>query len=179
MSASSYIVVCLLIGFGAWYYFNKFQESEREYLVLHRQFEAACAQNRHLQERVDDLQMYKDDVSKTFKILDNELVMINDHLQRRAHGQSMEASAPVAGSRISLLTPDMLSSLFANINQEPLGQEPTVPPGAFQGEEVQESVLDKAPSEYDEMLLDSSDTYALNEREQRLTESIKASTQIK
>ena len=32
---------------------------------------------------LNSIQYYKNDVSKTFKILDNELVMINDHLKKQ------------------------------------------------------------------------------------------------
>lgn len=115
-------VLCAVIGFIAWYYLNKFQESEKEYCKLHRKYEDAINENTRIKSRVKDLQSYKNDVSKTFHILDNELVMINDHLKRRdGTGQASRNdvnSIQNGANRVSILTPELLGTLFNNMNQE-------------------------------------------------------------
>lgn len=111
------LVLCAIIGFIAWYYFNKFQESEKEYYKLHKKYEEAISDNTRMKSRVKDLQSYKNDVSKTFQILDNELLMINDHLKRKEPETQQDTVHP-NGGRVSILTPELLGSLFNNANQE-------------------------------------------------------------
>jgi hypothetical protein len=121
-------IFCLILGFISWYYFNKFQESEKEYNKLYKRFEHVYIENQKVKSRIKDLQSYKNDVSKTFKILDNELVLINDHLKKQNENVTTEHQRsqrpPVARSlymrnipsnNVSLLTPDLLTSLF-NMN---------------------------------------------------------------
>lgn len=167
MSNQLSTIICVIFGVISWYYFNKFLESEREYSRLHSRFESLSTENQKMKSRIKDLQSYKNDVSKTFKILDNELVMINDHLKK--HNQQEESfnnpvqvpsSQPVfpnirstvhtqsipggqatirtstipltrmplsrvssftniPGNSVSLLTPELLTSLF-NMNTEDL-----------------------------------------------------------
>lgn len=83
MSSQLPTIICIIFGIISWYYFNKFLESEREYSKLHKRFDNLYTENQKMRTRIKDLQSYKTDVSKTFQILDNELVMINDHLKRR------------------------------------------------------------------------------------------------
>jgi hypothetical protein len=122
------IVILTIVGFIAWYYFNKFQDSEKEYFSLHQKYMHLCNENQKLKARVSDLDTYKTDVSKTFQILDNELVLINDHIKQRnsvpldhlggsTERSSTQRSVPQRG-RVSILTPELLTTLFTNINQE-------------------------------------------------------------
>ena len=110
MYQNSFNLIIVAIGLVAWYYYNKFKESEREYYLLHKQLMMTHTENHKLKSRLKDLQMYKNDVSRTFRILDNELVLINDHLQKK-NERSEE-------NRVSILTSDMLSSMFENMNQD-------------------------------------------------------------
>lgn len=143
---STTIIMCIIFGLCSFYYFNKFQESEKEYTRLHKNFDEMYMENQKMKSRIKDLQSYKNDVSKTMKILDNELVLINNHIQKQntgtsIHGQneqnfirpylrmsrSQESQVSQEMPRtnynssrnnISLLSPELLSSLFNNINQE-------------------------------------------------------------
>lgn len=138
---STTIIMCIIFGLFSFYYFNKFQESEKEYTRLHKKFDEMYIENQKMKSRIKDLQSYKDDVSKTMKILDNELVLINNHLQKqnvetaprnssvRQRQSRMSpylrmtrtAEFPRASynsNNISLLSPELLSSLFNNMNQE-------------------------------------------------------------
>ena len=124
-------IFCLVLGIVSWYYFNKFQDSEKEYNKLYKRFEQVYIENQKVKSRIKDLQSYKNDVSKTFKILDNELVMINDHLKKQNENVTSERQRPplpprppaarsfymrnIPNDNVSLLTPDLLTSLF-NMN---------------------------------------------------------------
>ena len=125
------ILICAIIGFIAWYYFQRLQDSEREYHRLHSRFIEVCQDNTNLKTRITDLQSYKEDVSKTFQILDNELVMINDHIKHKAQTNPQE-------NRVSMLTPDILNSLF-DVPRVPLEEVQE------QSEQVQELSEQKQP----------------------------------
>jgi hypothetical protein len=90
-------------------------------------------ENQKLKLKVKELQAYKDDVSKTFKILDNELIMINDHIQRRQQPQqpqqslaqtlgasllNQQPSSFIPTNRVSLLTPELLNTVFFDIQPQ-------------------------------------------------------------
>ena len=114
---SGTLVICIILGLVSWYYFNKFQESEKEYSYLHRRFESVYIENQKMKTRLDDLQNYKNDVSKTFKILDKELEMINDHLQKETPiniNAQRSASLLPRTTNVSLLTPDILTTLISS-----------------------------------------------------------------
>lgn len=141
MSNQLSIIIFIVFGVISWYYFNKFQESEKEYTKLHKRFEQSHIENQKMKSRIKDLQSYKDDVSKTMKILDNELILINNHIQKQnvetsprssSIRQSQSRTSPYLrmtrtaefprssynDNNISLLSPELLSSLFNNMNQE-------------------------------------------------------------
>ena len=124
------ILLFVVVGFIAFYYFNKFDESEKEYIKLHGSVREIYNENQKLKLKVKELQAYKDDVSKTFKILDNELVMINDHIQRRQQPQQPQQQPSLVPSlmnslnsqsglnRVSLLTPELLNTVFFDIQPQ-------------------------------------------------------------
>lgn len=128
MLQQNIVIVSIVLFFIIWYYYNKFRESEKSYYKLHQRCLQLFNENQVLQNKIKDLQSYKNDVSKTFRILDNELLMINDHLKKRTpqaldNLNSMEESLnintnPLSNENVSLLTPEILSNLFTNINQE-------------------------------------------------------------
>ena len=62
------------------------------------------------------LETYKTDVSKTFKILDDELLLIKDNLTQQPQQPSHIQHLPQ--NRISLLTPSVLTSLMSNESQQ-------------------------------------------------------------
>jgi len=118
------LVLVAIIAFIAWYYFAKYQESEKEYNRLQKMYVDICNENARSKSRVEDLQSYKNDVSKTFQILDNELLVINDHIKNQNTQQSSIYSRlqpqqnRESSERISILTPDLLQTLFNGMNQE-------------------------------------------------------------
>ena len=112
------LIICILLGLISWYYFTKLQDSEKEYTKLYKKYENTCMENEKIKSRVNDLQSYKNDVSKTFKILDNELVLINEHLNKRNTPVNIGRPALNFRNNVSLLTPQLLSSLFNNVNTE-------------------------------------------------------------
>ena len=112
------LIICIILGLISWYYFTKLQDSEKEYRKLYKRYDNICMENEKIKSRVEDLQSYKNDVSKTFKILDNELVLINEHLHKRNTPVNIRRPTLDFRNNVSLLTPQMLSSLFNNVNTE-------------------------------------------------------------
>ena len=88
---SEHIIILIIIAL-LWYHFTE----PRSRLIN----ENTCLKNqcKILKTRVKYLEKYKNDVSKTFKILDNELVMINDHIKRQQEPN----------------TPNILNNLFGD-----------------------------------------------------------------
>lgn len=141
------ILLCVFFGFIAFYYFNKFQESEKAYYSLH--FE-----NNSMKTRIEDLQLYQKDVSKTFKILDSELGKISDKINKTPTNQEQIniSSRP----RVSIFTPEIIESLFPirntnntiNTNiQEQLHQNQDTQ------EELKEQELQHISNNYDKLLI--------------------------
>lgn len=64
------IVVICILSILLWYYYMKSTECSD-----------LTTQVKKLKTKVKYLESYKNDVSKTFKILNNELVLINEHIQ--------------------------------------------------------------------------------------------------
>ena len=115
---SFFIIVCLMgVTF---YYYTKFKDyedryrlSEREFYHLNKHIDKLSYENANYKVRIKDLQKYKNDVSKTFKILDNELVHINNHVEKNS-----QMNRQYQNEQISLLTPDILTNLIENMNQD-------------------------------------------------------------
>lgn len=118
-------VFIVVFGIVAWYYYHRFRESETEYYKLYKRMSEVKCENLHLKERISDLELYKQDVSKTFKILDNELLGINEHIKNRGiQQQNIPVTINDGGGevepsqRISILTPEMLGQLFHSMQNE-------------------------------------------------------------
>lgn len=76
-----YLLVAVIACVFLYYTFQKYMELKKTYtymLALHSKQKDEMTQ---LNEKVNDLQVYKDDVSKTFKLLDNELKLITENTQ--------------------------------------------------------------------------------------------------
>lgn len=76
-----YLLVAIIACVFLYYTFQKYMELKKTYtymLALHSKQKDEMTQ---LNEKVNDLQVYKDDVSKTFKLLDNELKLITENTQ--------------------------------------------------------------------------------------------------
>jgi hypothetical protein len=64
--------------------------------------------------RVKYLENYKNDVSKTFKILDNELGLINDHIKYNRPTNNQSTEQDESNSFQTSVTPTILNSLLRN-----------------------------------------------------------------
>lgn len=106
------VIFIIVLGLGMWYIYAKLHESERAYYTLYQRSQQLFNENQILRTRVKDLHSYKNDVSKTFKILDNELMLINDHIKKQVTHQ--DEQLPQSDSSVSLLTPELLNSFFTN-----------------------------------------------------------------
>ena len=122
---SGSLIILIILGLVSWYYFNKFQESEQNYRKLYYQFEKVYIDNKNMKIRIQDLECYKNDISKTFNVLDKELLVINNHLQRRNNDNDNvndNVNLNKTGSaNVSIITPELLNSLLSesevNVNK--------------------------------------------------------------
>ena len=90
---SLYVIICILFVL-LFFYYNQYTEL---YTTNQKNIETL----KHLKSKVKYLQTYKNDISKTFKILNNELTYINEKISNTQTNQN-----------ISSLTPEMLNTLF-------------------------------------------------------------------
>lgn len=117
----SFLIVICLLGISFYYYSKSREYEKRHYIddkkffVLNKHIEKLAYENANYKVRIRDLQKYKNDVSKTFKILDTELVHINNHVEKNSQ---LSRNIQDSNNHISLLTPDMLSNLLDNMNQD-------------------------------------------------------------
>jgi hypothetical protein len=117
---TQYIIIICIITILLWYYYTKSKENDNKYIpVMIRQSELIHdnsklkQENKKLKLRVKYLENYKNDVSKTFKILDNELVLINEHIKNRA-SNIPESPVEESNNFQTSLTPSILNSLIRN-----------------------------------------------------------------
>ena len=80
-STSSLLIIIILLTI-VWYLYTKYKEYEKKNYQLQSHFDKLTMENSNYRTRIKDLQKYKNDVSKTFKILDTELTNINNHVEK-------------------------------------------------------------------------------------------------
>lgn len=124
---TQHLIIICVITILLWYYYIKSKEQDDKYLpVMVRQSELMHEntklkqENKKLRMRIKYLDNYKNDVSKTFKILDNELGLINEHIKQRGSvppHTSEQVSEPTT-FRTSV-TPSVLNSLLRT-SQDPV-----------------------------------------------------------
>ena len=132
MDSNFSLLIIIVLLTTSWYYYTKYKESEKINNQIQYNVNKITMENSNYRTRIKDLQKYKNDVSKTFKILDTELTNINNHVEK-SHNHFQLSSNPISTSRINspgheltshinnrvnLLTPDMLNNLIDNMNQE-------------------------------------------------------------
>ena len=92
----SMIIICIIIIL-LWYYYistekgDKYVSTMMEHSTLLQENIKLKQENKKLRVKLKYLENYKNDISKTFKILDNELGMINEHLQ---HNRMIPPNTP-------------------------------------------------------------------------------------
>ena len=129
---TQHIIIICIITILLWYYYTKSKDNDDKYIpVMIRQSELLHENtrlkqdNKKLKIRVKYLENYKSDVSKTFKILDSELGLINDHIKNKQPPTRRDQEEP----RVELetqpeprfrtsITPTVLNSLLRT-SQEP------------------------------------------------------------
>jgi hypothetical protein len=129
MDSNFSLLIIIVLLTTSWYYYTKYKEYEKENHFLQNNVNKTNMENSNYRTRIKDLQKYKNDVSKTFKILDTELTNINNHVEKSNTHHFQLATNPINSSvneltsqsipgRVNLLTPDMLNNLIDNMNQE-------------------------------------------------------------
>ena len=108
------IIICLLTV--SWYYYTKYKDLERDFVDLNNNLTKITMENANYRVRIKDLQKYKNDVSKTFKILDNELVQINNHVEKNNQQSQQLLSQSLSQSLPIQLTSRLSSGLYTTGN---------------------------------------------------------------
>lgn len=124
---TQHLIVICVVTILLWYYYIKSKEQDDKYLpVMIRQSELMHEntklkqENKKLKMRIKYLDNYKNDVSKTFKILDNELGLINEHIKQRGNVQNNEPPHLNESNTFrTSVTPPVLNSLLRT-SQEPM-----------------------------------------------------------
>ena len=124
MSDHLIIILVFIISILLWFYYIKSKDQDDKYIpVMIRQSQLINENNilkretKKLKSRIKYLEKYKEDVSKTFRILDNELVMITDHINKNTNQQEQE-QFPLQ-QEITSMTPDILSTLLNTYTARP------------------------------------------------------------
>ena len=125
------IIVCIL-AFLLWYYFIKAKENESKNLQISNEICQLYTENQKLKKKNNFLQEYKNDISKTFKILNNELVVINEKVKNNPE------------LKTNFTDQNIINSLFNNINTQSTDQEPQ-PSQIFQQEPQPSQIFQQEP----------------------------------
>lgn len=116
-----FILLIVSICVAVWFFY-KYKESQVKLKSFISKNLSLKLENNSMKSKMKYLETYKDDVSKTFKILDDELLLIKDNLQQqprqqnttRQNTQSVPRQSVIPHHRVSLLTPNLLTSLMTN-----------------------------------------------------------------
>ena len=73
-------IFALITAIFAMYIYKKFKESENAYYNLHLENNNLINENKGLKNRINDLENYKKDVSKTVYLLDNDIKEIKNKI---------------------------------------------------------------------------------------------------
>ena len=134
---SQHLIIICIVSILLWYYYTKSKEQDDKYIpVMIRQSELLNENNllkqdnKKLKTKIKYLENYKNDVSKTFKILDNELVLINDHIKNQSNGLNTTTTTINTSPQqhITSVTPNILNSLLRHEEiQVPHGSHTSIP----------------------------------------------------
>ena len=126
---AQHIIIICIVSILLWYYYIKSKEQDDKYIpVMVRHSElmqensVLKQENKKLRMKLKYLENYKQDVSKTFKILDSELGLINEHILKKKNqevqDQQEEVSQTHSNNFQNPLNPTVLNSLIRE-SQEP------------------------------------------------------------
>ncbi|NDC94032.1 hypothetical protein EB077_01790 [bacterium] len=110
-------IAAIIFAIVAFYYFNKFTESEKEYFKLNSYLKDLRYENQLLKVKLNEMASYKQDVSKTLGILETEL----GNISRRLPAQQSSDQTTSPSATVQNVVPGLLQTLFSgNFNQEPI-----------------------------------------------------------
>jgi len=113
-----WLIICIFIGTFAWYYYNKFLESEKEYKQLHNDYMECRNENEKNKVKIRELVRYQQDVSRTFKIMDNEIKSINDHITKERQPETPQRMAQSDGLESMMNPYTLLNNILQIENRE-------------------------------------------------------------
>ena len=134
-----FLILIVSIGISIWLFY-KYKESQIKLKSIISKNISLKLENSSMKTKIKYLETYKTDVSKTFKILDDELLLIKDNLTQQQPSQIQH----LPQNRVSLLTPSVLTSLMSNESlqvQDQPRQPRQVQPRQVQPQQVNEHEL--------------------------------------
>jgi DNA primase len=119
----NFLLLIVSICASIWFFY-KYKESQIRLKSVISKNLSLKLENNAMKTKMKYLETYKDDVSKTFKILDDELLLIKDNLTQPTQRQQNVPlqNTQVPRHRVSLLTPNLLTSLMSNQQSQPIQQ---------------------------------------------------------
>jgi len=122
------IIIISILVILLWFYFMKYSEQESKYLpVMLKQKQVISklkVENVKMKSELKYLHNYKNDVSKTFQILDNELVMINDRIKQTGDQVQNSTQTQPRSSFQTSFNPSILSTLLNSARVDQQSTEP-------------------------------------------------------
>lgn len=100
---------------SCFFFYAKIISVNEEKILLLKIIDKKSDEIFYLKNKIDDLKRYQEDVSRTFKILDNELVAITEKIDKHTSG-AVTVTTQRPQNPISLLNPELLNEIFANLN---------------------------------------------------------------
>ena len=136
------IIIISILVILLWFYFMKYSEQESKFLpVMLKQKQVISRlkdENIKIKSELKYLHNYKNDVSKTFQILDNELVMINDRIKQTETVPSNQFSTqnqPRSSFQTSF-NPSILNTLLNSASIPTQQTQPTQPTQVNENEQL-------------------------------------------
>lgn len=144
------IIIISILVILLWFYFMKYSEQEGKFLpVMLKQKQVISKlkdENVKMKSELKYLHNYKNDVSKTFQILDNELVMINDKIKQadtisNDQVQTSTQTQPVIPRSLfqTSFNPSILNTLLNSASTQPTPTPTPPPPPTQQTQHVQQT----------------------------------------
>jgi hypothetical protein len=93
-------IFALIMAIIAMYMYKKFRQSENAYYELHLENNNLLNENKGLKNRINDLENYKNDVSKTVYLLDNDIKEIKNKINDNDYLNSVNDNTIIMDKKI-------------------------------------------------------------------------------
>jgi len=114
-------VFCILVGICALYMYKKFKESEDAYYQLHMDYLNVMNENTLMKNKINELEIYRNDISKTVSLLENQFGNKNEnHIENMINEIISHNNSDQMGNKIDNSTDNTINqknNQIININE--------------------------------------------------------------